>query len=256
MADIEDVKDTDIQDGAGVQDKQTPPEDDLKDYRNIDGELDADKVRKVIEDRRYYRSQISKLKQLPEKTEEYGKDFVIDSKFDEFLTDEEHRKTVGDLLARVDTMCLEKGIGVERNHDIKRFVLNELADKKVFDLTPLAEKQAREERILAERDDAIQNALGDATDMRSWNTNMLNWLKTFCNSESEYEMHKKLFETNSLWALSLNKIRQAQMGNRIPVIHSDPKFSQAEWDRAFAKATPEEQDKMLEERAKDLTRYK
>ena len=135
-------------------------------------------------------------------------------------------------------------------------MLNELADKKVFDLTPLAEKQAREERILAERDDAIQNALGEATDMRSWNTNMLNCLKTFCNSESEYEMHKKLFETNSLWALSLNKIRQAQMGNRIPVIHSDPKFSQAEWDRAFAKATPEEQDKMLEERAKDLTRYK
>lgn len=250
---IEEIQEQNIQENVDPKGTQ---EDDLKDYRNIDGELDADKVRKVIEDRRYYRSQIAKLKQLPEKTEEYGKDFVIDSKFDEFLTDEDHRKSVGDLLARVDTMCLEKGIGVERNHDIKRFLLNELADKKVFDLTPLAEKQALEERILAERDDAIQNALGEATDMRSWNTNMLNWLKTFCNSDAEYEMHKKLFETNSLWALSLNKIRQAQMGNRIPVIHSDPKFSQAEWDRAFSKASREEQDKMLTERAKELTKYK
>ena len=46
------------------------------------------------------------------------------------------------------------------------------------------------------------------------------------------------------------------MGNRIPVIHSDPKFSQEEWDRAFSKATREEQDKMLEERAKELTKGK
>lgn len=253
MADIEDVKDVqDVQEGA---DKDIQ-KDDLADYRNDEGVLDDEKVRKVIADRRYYRSQISKLKQIPEKLEEYGKDFVIDSKFDEFLSDEEHRKTIWDLLTRVDNMCLEKGIGVERNHDIKRFVLDELAKDKVFDLTPAEVRKAQEDKILADRDDAVQNSIGEGTDIRAWNTNVLNWLKSFCNSEAEYEMHRKLFETNSLWALSLNKIRQAQMGNRIPVVHSDPKFNQAEWERAFAKATREEQDRMLEERAKELTKYK
>ena len=92
--------------------------------------------------------------------------------------------------------------------------------------------------------------------MNAWDKNLLTWLKDFCNSDAEYEMHKKLAQTNSLWALSLNKIRQAQMGNRIPVIHSDPKFNQAEWDRAFLKATPEEQDEMLRVRAIELTKGK
>ena len=153
-------------------------------------------------------------------------------------------------------MCLEKGIGVERNHDIKRFVLDELANKKVYDLTPAAEKKAQEEKILADRNDAIQDAIGVGTDIQAWDKNLMAWLKGFCNSEAEYEMHKKLAETNSLWALSLNKIRQAQMGNRIPVINSQASFSQAEWDRAFSKADRETQDKMLLERAKELTKNK
>lgn len=253
MADIEDVKDVqDVQDGT---DKDIQ-KDDLADYRNDEGILDDEKVRKIIADRKYYRSQISKLKQLPEKIEEYGKDFVIDSKFDEFLSDEEHHKTVDELLSRVDNMCLEKGIGVERNHDIKRFVLDELAKENVFDLTPAETKKAQAEKIVAERNGAVQTSIGEGTDIKTWDASVLSWLKGFCNSEAEFEMHKKLFETNSIWALSLNKIRQAQMGNRIPVIHSDPKFNQAEWDRAFSKASREEQDKMLEERAKELTKNK
>lgn len=251
-----DVDEKDLNNQTPPADNDNPPADELAEYKNADGEFDVEKIKKVIEDRRYYRQQISKLKQLPEKLEEYGKDFTFDSKFDEFLSDEEHRKTVGDLLTRIDTLCLEKGIGVERNHDIRRFVLNELADKKVFDLTSAEERKAREEKIIADRDDAVQNSIGDVSDIRQWDKNLYTWLKTFCNSDAEFEMHKKLAETNSLWALSLNKIRQAQQGNRIPVIHSDPKFSQAEWDRAFAKATREEQDRMLEERAKELTKNK
>lgn len=238
------------------QEQQEQHIDELAEFKNSDGDFDADKIKKLVEDKKYYRSQISKLKQIPAKIEEYDADFVIDSKFDEFLSDEEHRKNVGDVLTRIDTMCLEKGIGVERNHDIKRFVLDELANKKVYDLTPVAEKKAQEEKILADRNDAIQDAIGVGTDIQAWDKNLMAWLKGFCNSEAEYEMHKKLAETNSLWALSLNKIRQAQMGNRIPVINSQASFSQAEWDRAFSKATREEQDKMLEERARELTKNK
>lgn len=242
-----------------IQDQQEQQEqqiDELAEFKNSDGDFDADKIRKLVEDKKYYRSQISKLKQIPAKLEEYGADFVIDSKFDEFLSDEEHRKNVGDVLARIDTLCLEKGIGVERNHDIKRFVLDELANKKVYDLTPAAEKKAKEEKIISDRNDAVQDVIGVGTDIQAWDKNLLAWLKGFCNSEAEYEMHKKLAETNSLWALSLNKIRQAQMGNRIPVIHSDPKYNEAEWQRAFVKASREEQDKMLEERARELTKNK
>lgn len=238
------------------QEQQEQHIDELAEFKNSDGDFDADKIKKLVEDKKYYRSQISKLKQIPAKLEEYDADFVIDSKFDEFLSDEEHRKNVGDVLTRIDTMCLEKGIGVERNHDIKRFVLDELANKKVYDLTPAAEKKAQEEKILADRNDAIQDVIGVGTDIQAWDKNLMAWLKGFCNSEAEYEMHKKLAETNSLWALSLNKIRQAQMGNRIPVINSQASFSQAEWDRAFSKATREEQDKMLEERARELTKNK
>lgn len=238
------------------QEQQEQHIDELAEFKNSDGDFDADKIKKLVEDKKYYRSQISKLKQIPAKLEEYDADFVIDSKFDEFLSDEEHRKNVGDVLTRIDTMCLEKGIGIERNHDIKRFVLDELANKKVYDLTPAAEKKAQEEKILADRNDAIQDVIGVGTDIQAWDKNLMAWLKGFCNSEAEYEMHKKLAETNSLWALSLNKIRQAQMGNRIPVINSQASFSQAEWDRAFSKATREEQDKMLEERARELTKNK
>lgn len=238
------------------QEQQEQHIDELAEFKNSDGDFDADKIKKLVEDKKYYRSQISKLKQIPAKLEEYDADFVIDSKFDEFLSDEEHRKNVGDVLTRIDTMCLEKGIGVERNHDIKRFVLDELANKKVYDLTPAAEKKAQEEKILADRNDAIQDAIGVGTDIQAWDKNLMAWLKGFCNSEAEYEMHKKLAETNSLWALSLNKIRQAQMGNRIPVINSQASFSQAEWDRAFSKADRETQDKMLLERAKELTKNK
>lgn len=242
-------------------DQQTPPTDpqpvdELAEYKNADGEFDADKIKKVVEDRKYYRQQISKLKQLPTKIEEYSKDFALDSKFDEFVADEEHKKTVDDLLTRIDQMCLEKGIGVERNHDIRRFMLNELADKKVFDLTSAEARKAAEEKIMSDRNTAIQNTIGEVSDINQWNKNLYTWLKTFCNNDAEFEMHKKLAETNSLWALSLNKIRQAQQGNRIPVIHSDPKFNQAEWDRTFSKATREEQDRMLEERAKELTKNK
>lgn len=238
------------------QEQQEQHIDELAEFKNSDGDFDADKIKKLVEDKKYYRSQISKLKQIPAKLEEYDADFVIDSKFDEFLSDEEHRKNVGDVLTRIDTMCLEKGIGVERNHDIKRFVLDELANKKVYDLTPAAEKKAQEEKILADRNDAIQDVIGVGTDIQAWDKNLMAWLKGFCNSEAEYEMHKKLAETNSLWALSLNKIRQAQMGNRIPVINSQASFSQAEWDRAFSKADRETQDKMLLERAKELTKGK
>lgn len=238
------------------QEQQEQHIDELAEFKNSDGDFDADKIKKLVEDKKYYRSQISKLKQIPAKLEEYDADFVIDSKFDEFLSDEEHRKNVGDVLTRIDTMCLEKGIGIERNHDIKRFVLDELANKKVYDLTPAAEKKAQEEKILADRNDAIQDVIGVGTDIQAWDKNLMAWLKGFCNSEAEYEMHKKLAETNSLWALSLNKIRQAQMGNRIPVINSQASFSQAEWDRAFSKADRETQDKMLLERAKELTKNK
>lgn len=233
-----------------------PPADDLAEYRNDDGDFDAEKIRKLAEDKKYFRSQISKLKQVPQKIEEYGKDFVLDSKFDEFVTNEENKKKIDGIFEKIDKLSLEKGIGIERNNDIRRFVLDELVENKVFDLTPAEQKQAHEAQIVSERNKAIQDAIGDVSDMNAWDKNLLTWLKDFCNSDAEFEMHKKLAQTNSLWALSLNKIRQAQMGNRIPVIHSDPKFNQAEWDRAFSKASREEQDKMLEERAKELTKNK
>lgn len=253
MADIEDVKDNDIQDTDG---KQTPPADDLAEYRNSDGDFDADKIRKLAEDKKYFRQQISKLKQVPQKIEEYGKDFVLDSKFDEFVSTEENKDKIAKIFEKIDKLSLEKGIGVERNNDIRRFVLDELVENKVFDLTSAEKKAAMAKQIVDERNKSIQDVIGNVSDIDAWNKNLFSWLKTFCNNDAEFEMHKKLAETNSLWALSLNKIRQAQMGNRIPVIHSDPKFNQEEWDRTFAKATREEQDKMLEERAKELTKNK
>lgn len=257
MADIEDVKDTDIQDTPGDTDaKQTPPADDLAEYKTTDGEFDAEKIRKLAEDKKYYRQQISRLKQVPQKIEEYGKDFVLDSKFDEFVADEKNKEKIAKIFDKIDKLSLEKGIGVERNNDIRRFVLDELVENKVIDLTSAEKKEAMAKQIVDERNKAIQDVIGEVSDIEAWNKNLFTWLKGFCNSDAEFEMHKKLAETNSLWALSLNKIRQAQMGNRIPVIHSDPKYNEAEWERAFLKADKETQNKMLEERAKELTKNK
>ncbi|MBR4420179.1 MAG: hypothetical protein IKT32_04800 [Clostridia bacterium] len=247
MADIEDVKDTDVQE---------TPVDDLAEYRNSDGDFDADKIRKLAEDKKYFRSQISKLKQIPSKIEEYGKDFVLDSKFDEFVADEKNKEKITKIFDKIDKLSMEKGIGIERNNDIRRFVLEELVENKVIDLTSAEKKAAMAQQIVDERNKAVQEAIGEVSDIEAWNKNLLSWLKSFCNSEPEYEMHKKLVETNSLWALSLNKIRQAQMGNRIPVVQSEANYSQEEWDRVFLKATKEEQDKMLMERAKKLTEGK
>lgn len=230
--------------------------DDLAEYKDENGAFNADKIRKLIDDRKYYRSQISKLKQTPETVDEYGKNFVLDSKFDEFISNEDNKKKIETVFEKLDKLSLEKGLSVERNNDMRRFVLDELVASKAIDLTPAAKKEELAQKIVSERNTAVQEAIGEVSDINAWNANVLSWLKGFCNSESEYEMHKKLFETNSLWALSLNKIRQAQLGLKIPVIHSDPKFSQAEWDRAFSKASREEQDKMLEERAKELTKGK
>lgn len=253
MADIEDKLD-DVQDGAEPQ--GNPPADDLAEYRNSDGDFDTEKIRKLAEDKKYFRQQISKLKQVPQKIEEYGKDFVLDSKFDEFVSNEENKAKIDSIFEKIDKLSLEKGIGIERNNDIRRFVLDELVENKVLDLTPAEQKAAMEQQILSDRNKAIQDSIGEASDIQAWDKNLFDWLKKFCNSEAEFAMHKKLAETNSLWALSLNKMRQMQMGNRIPVIHSDPKFNQEEWDRAFHKADKETQNKMLEERAKELTKDK
>lgn len=230
--------------------------DELAEFKNSDGDFDADKIKKLVEDKKYYRSQISKLKQTPEKIDEYGKNFVLDSKFDEFVSNEDNKKKIDTVFEKLDKLCLEKGMSVERNNDMRRFVLDELVASKAIDLTPAAQREEQAKKIISERNTAVQEAIGEVSDINAWNTNVLEWLKGFCNSQPEYEMHRKLFETNSLWALSLNKMRQMQMGNRIPVINSDPKFNQAEWDRAFSKASREEQDKMLEERARELTKNK
>lgn len=228
----------------------------LAEFKNSDGEFDAAKIQKLVDDKKFYRQQISKLKQTPERIEEYGKNFVLDSKFDEFVSNEENKKKIDAVFEKLDKLSLEKGMSVERNNDMRRFVLDELVASKAIDLTSAAKKEEMAQKIVSERNAAVQEAIGDVSDIKAWNENVLAWLETFCNSKAEFEMHKKLFETNSLWALSLDKIRKAQMGNRIPVIHSDPKFNQAEWDRAFSKATREEQDRMLEERAKELTKNK
>ena len=255
MADI-DEKEIETQEVEQPAAKPAAQVDDLAEYRDTNGDFDAEKIRKLADDKKYYRQQISKLKQVPQKIEEYSKDFVLDSKFDEFVSNEENKEKIAKIFEKVDKMSLEKGIGIERNADIRRLVLDELVENKVIDLTPAEKREAQAKQIVDERNAAVQEVIGDVSDINAWNKNLFDWLKNFCNSDAEYEMHKKLAETNSLWALSLNKIRQAQMGNRIPVIHSDPKFNQEEWDRAFLKASKEEQDKMLEERAKELTKGK
>lgn len=238
------------------QEQKETKKDVLSDYRNEDGTLNEDKVIKLSEDRLYYRQKLSKLNQLPSSVEEYGKNFVLDSKFDEFVTDENNKKKIDAVFEKLDKLSLEKGLSVERNNDMRRFVLDELVASKAIDITPLAKKEEIAQKIVAERNEAIQKEIGDISDIKAWDKNLYDWLHDFCNSSAEYEMHKKLAETNSLWAMSLDKIRKAQMGNRIPIIHSEAKFNEKEWQRVFSKATREEQDKMLEERAIEMTKNK
>lgn len=229
-----------------------PPKDELAEYRNEDGTFSEEKIKKLAEDKKYFRQQISKLKQMPEKIEEYGKDFVLDSKFDEFASKEENQKKIKNLFEKIDKLSMEKGIGIERNHDIRRFVMDELVAAKAIDITSEAEKAAANQKIIDERNKAVQEVIGDATDINAWNNALCDWLKGFCNSDSEFQMHKALLERNSLWALSLNKVRHAMMGNKIPVAVSEPKYNEEEWMRVFRKADKEEQDRMLKERAENM----
>ena len=229
-----------------------PPADDLAEYKNEDGTFSEEKIKKLAEDKKYFRQQISKLKQMPEKIEDYGKDFVLDSKFEEFAGKEENQEKLKTLFEKLDKLSMEKGIGVERNHDIRRFVLDELVAAKAIDLTTDEQKAAADQKAIEERNAKVQEVIGDVSDINAWNANLLDWLKNFCNSDAEYELHKKLVERNSIWALSLNKVRHAMQGNKIPVAVSDPKYNEEEWNRAFRKADKETQDKMLQERAEML----
>lgn len=236
----------------GNDPKDPPKEDVLKEYRNEDGSFSEEKLIKLAEDKKYFRQQISKLKQMPEKIEDYGKDFVLDSKFDEFASKDENKEKIKTLFEKIDKLSMEKGIGVERNHDIRRFVMDELVAAKAIDLTTEAEKAAANQKAIEERNKAVQDAIGEVSDIEAWNKNLCDWLKNFCNSDAEYEMHKALLERNSLWALSLNKVRHAMMGNKIPVAAPQASYNEEEWNRAFRKADREEQDRMLKERAEML----
>lgn len=229
-----------------------PPKDELAEYRNEDGTFSEEKIKKLAEDKKYFRQQISKLKQMPEKEEEYDKDFVLDSKFDEFASKEENQTKIKSLFDKINKLSMEKGIGIERNHDIKRFVMDELVEAKAIDLTSDEQKKAADQKAIDERNEAVRKEIGDATDINAWNDALCDWLKGFCNSEAEYNMHKALLERNSLWALSLNKVRHAMMGNKIPVAAPQASYNEEEWNRAFRKADREEQDRMLKERAELL----
>lgn len=233
-------------------DPKDPPKDELAEYRNEDGTFSEEKIKKLAEDRKYFRQQISKLKQVPEKEEEYDKDFVLDSKFDAFASKEENQTKIKSLFDKINKLSKEKGIGVERNHDIKRFVMDELVEAKAIDLASDEQKKAADQKVIDERNEAVRKEIGDATDINAWNDALCDWLKGFCNSEAEYNMHKALLERNSLWALSLNKVRHAMMGNRIPVAAPQASYNEEEWNRAFRKADREEQDRMLKERAEML----
>lgn len=245
----EEVKDVDVQ-------EQEQQKDELAEYKTADGDFDPAKIKKLAEDKLYYRQQISKLKQMPSKIEEYGKDFVLDSKFDEYVSTEENREKIGKIFGKIDKMCMDKGIGVERNADIRRFVLDELVENNVIDLTSTAQKEAKAAQIVADRNKAVQDSIGEASNIEAWNKSLYEWLKSFCNNESEYALHKKLAETNSTWALSLNKVRQAMMGNRIPVIHPEADFNEEQWMNVFLKSSKEEQDALLQKRAEMLTKGK
>lgn len=249
MADIEDkiVDDKELKD-----DKNKQGFDDLAEYKNDDGTFNEDRIRKLSEDKKYFRQQISKLKQMPDNIEEYGKDFVFDSKFNEYMSKDVNKEKISKIFKKLDDLSLEKGIGIDRNHDIRRFVLDELVENGAIDLTSDAEKAIADQKVIDERNSKVQEVIGELTDMNAWNSNLEDWLRDFCNSEAEFQMHKGLMERNSIWALSLNKIRHAMMGNRIPVAVSESKYNEEEWARAFRKADKDEQDRMLKERAEIL----
>lgn len=230
--------------------------DELAAYKTPDGDFDPEKIKKLSQDKLYYRQQISKLKQMPSRIEDYGKDFVLDSKFDEFISTEENKEKIGKIFGKIDKMCMDKGIGVERNADIRRLVLDELVENKVIDLTSAEQREAQAAQIVQDRNKAVQDAIGEASNVEAWNKSLYEWLKSFCNNESEYALHKKLAETNSTWALSLNKVRQAMMGNRIPIIAPQASFNEEQWMNVFLKSSKEEQDRLLQERAEMLTKNK
>lgn len=230
------------------QEQQEQQKDELAEYKNEDGTFNEEKIKKLADDKKYFRQQISKLKQMPSSIEEYGKDFVLDSKFDEFASKEENQAKIKSLFEKIDKLSMEKGIGIERNHDIRRFVMDELVDAKAIDLTTQAEKDAENQKIVEERNKAVQEVIGDVTDINAWNDALCDWLKGFCNSDAEFQMHKSLLERNSIWALSLNKVRHAMQGNKIPVAAPQASYNETEWNRAFLKADKETQDQMLKER--------
>lgn len=228
--------------------------DELKDYRNEDGTFNEDKLKQAMTEKKYYRQQISKLRNMPAKIEEYDADFNLDSKFDEYVSDENNKKKLDDVFGKLNQLCFDKGINVERNHDIRRFILDEMVENGTVDLTPKADKEAKakadHEAYLKE----LQDGIGDSTNLDAWQESLLGWLKTFANSETEYSMYENIVKNSANGALSMNKIRQAMMGNRIPIVNSDPTYNEEEWQREFNKADRDTQNKMLEERAKKLTK--
>lgn len=228
--------------------------DELKDYRNEDGTFNEDKLKQAMTEKKYYRQQISKLRNMPAKIEEYDADFNLDSKFDEYVSDENNKKKLDAVFGKLNQLCFDKGINVERNHDIRRFLLDEMVESGAVDLTPKADKEAKakadHEAYLKE----LQDGIGDSTNLDAWQESLLGWLKTFANSEPEYSMYENIVKNSANGALSMNKIRQAMMGNRIPIVNSDPTYNEEEWQREFNKADRDTQNKMLEERAKKLTK--
>ena len=238
------------------ENKQPPVQetDELKDYRNEDGTFNEDKLKQAMTEKKYYRQQISKLRNMPAKVDEYNENFALDSKFDEYISDENNKKKLDDVFGKLDQLCFDKGINVERNHDIRRFILDEMVESGAVDLTPKADKEAKakadHEAYLKE----LQDGIGDSTNLDAWQESLLGWLKTFANSEPEYSMYENIVKNSANGALSMNKIRQAMMGNRIPIVNSDPTYNEEEWQREFNKADRDTQNKMLEERAKKLTK--
>ena len=228
----------------------------LAEYRNDKGEFDIDKLKQLDADKKYFRSQISKLRQMPESQEEYSKNFVFDSKFTEFLSDEDNKAKIDKVFDNLDKLSMEKGIGVEKNHDIRRFLLDEMVDNGIIDTVSKAEKEAKHLQAINDRNASVQEFIGEGTDRETWDNNLKTWLKSFCNSEGEYALHEKLINENATWALSMNKVRQALMGNTIPVIHSEASYNEEEWQRNFTKAVAnndiETQNKMLESRGKKI----
>ena len=238
------------------ENKQPPVQetDELKDYRNEDGTFNEDKLKQAMTEKKYYRQQISKLRNMPTKIDEYDADFNLDSKFDEYVSDENNKKKLDAVFGKLNQLCFDKGINVERNHDIRRFILDEMVESGAVDLTPKADKEAKakadHEAYLKE----LQDGIGDSTNLDAWQESLLGWLKTFANSEPEYSMYENIVKNSANGALSMNKIRQAMMGNRIPIVNSDPTYNEEEWQREFNKADRDTQNKMLEERAKKLTK--